>query len=61
MPKVVITHNVVDVAKWLEFKAERADSITASPSSSDRNPSSPSVRNGSPLARQARKWRNSIS
>ena len=29
MPKVVITHNVVDVAKWLEFKAERADSITS--------------------------------
>ncbi len=29
MPKVVITHNVVDVAKWLEFKSERADSIAA--------------------------------
>lgn len=27
MPKVVVTHNVVDVNKWLEFKSERADAI----------------------------------
>jgi hypothetical protein len=27
MPKVVITHSVVDVAKWLEFRQERADAI----------------------------------
>ena len=29
MPKVVITHNVVDVEKWLLGKAERADAIAA--------------------------------
>jgi hypothetical protein len=29
MPKVVITHNVADVEKWLSFKAERAESISA--------------------------------
>jgi hypothetical protein len=29
MPKVVITHNVVDVDKWLQFKSERADAIAA--------------------------------
>jgi hypothetical protein len=29
MPKVVITHNVVDVAKWLGFKSERAGAITS--------------------------------
>ncbi len=29
MPKIVITHNVADVAKWLRFKSERADAITA--------------------------------
>ncbi len=29
MPKVVVTHNVVDVDKWLEFKSERADAIAA--------------------------------
>ncbi len=27
MPKVVITHNVADMAKWLGFKSERADAI----------------------------------
>ncbi len=27
MPKIVITHKVVDVERWLKFKAERADSI----------------------------------
>jgi len=29
MPKMVITHNVVDVDKWLKGKAERVESITA--------------------------------
>jgi len=29
MPKVVVTHNVIDVAKWLQFKSERADAIAA--------------------------------
>lgn len=29
MPKVVITHNVVDVDNWLQFKSERADAIGA--------------------------------
>lgn len=29
MPKIVITHNVVDVAQWLGFKSERADAIGA--------------------------------
>jgi hypothetical protein len=27
MPKVVITHNVADVEKWLSFKSERAESV----------------------------------
>ena len=27
MPKVIITHAVVDVDKWLEFTSERADAI----------------------------------
>ncbi len=27
MPKMVITHNVVDVDKWLQFKSERAAAI----------------------------------
>ena len=27
MPKVVITHNVADVDKWLSFKSERADAV----------------------------------
>ena len=27
MPKMVITHNVVDVDNWLQFKSERADAI----------------------------------
>ena len=29
MPKMVITHGVVDVDNWLKGKAERADAITA--------------------------------
>jgi hypothetical protein len=29
MPKIVITHGVVDVDNWLKFKAERADAIGA--------------------------------
>ncbi|HZM55444.1 MAG TPA: hypothetical protein VFC03_10510 [Acidimicrobiales bacterium] len=29
MPKMVITHSVVDVGNWLSFKAERADAIAA--------------------------------
>ena len=29
MPKVVVTHNVIDVAKWLQFKSERAEAIAA--------------------------------
>ncbi len=29
MPKVVVTHNVTDVDKWLQFKTERADAIAA--------------------------------
>ena len=27
MPKMVITHGVVDVGNWLSFKAERAEAI----------------------------------
>jgi hypothetical protein len=27
MPKVVITHNVVDIERWVEEKAGRADTI----------------------------------
>ena len=27
MAKVVVTHNVMDIAKWLQFKSERADAI----------------------------------
>lgn len=27
MPRVVVTHNVSDVATWLQFKSERADAI----------------------------------
>ncbi len=27
MPKIVITHGVVDVDAWLKFKSERADAI----------------------------------
>jgi len=27
MPKLVITHGVADVDKWLQFKAERAEAI----------------------------------
>ena len=27
MPRIVVTHNVTDVANWLQFKAERADAI----------------------------------
>jgi hypothetical protein len=29
MPRIVVTHDVADVAKWLEFKSERADAIGA--------------------------------
>jgi hypothetical protein len=29
MAKVVITHNVIDIAKWLQFKSERAEAIAA--------------------------------
>ncbi len=29
MPKMVITHNVVDVDNWLQYKAERAAAIAA--------------------------------
>jgi hypothetical protein len=29
MPRMIITHNVVDVDKWLSFKEERAGSIGA--------------------------------
>ncbi|HEV3266933.1 MAG TPA: hypothetical protein VGZ68_00870 [Acidimicrobiales bacterium] len=29
MARMVITHGVVDVQKWLSFKAERAESISA--------------------------------
>jgi hypothetical protein len=29
MPKMVVTHAVVDVDNWLKGKAERADAITA--------------------------------
>ena len=28
MPKLVLTHSVADVDKWLGFKAERAEAIT---------------------------------
>jgi hypothetical protein len=27
MPKIVITHSVIDVDNWLKFKSERADAI----------------------------------
>ena len=29
MPKMVITHDVVDVDTWLQFKSERAESVAA--------------------------------
>jgi len=29
MPKMVITHGVVDVDNWLKFKAERAEAVGA--------------------------------
>jgi cobalamin biosynthesis protein CobT len=29
MPKMVITHSVVDVDNWLQFKAERSDAVGA--------------------------------
>ena len=29
MPKIVAIHDVVDVAKWLEYKTERAEAIGA--------------------------------
>ena len=28
MPKMVVTHTVLDVDNWLKFKAERADAIS---------------------------------
>ena len=28
MPRMIITHNVVDVDSWLSFKGERADAIS---------------------------------
>lgn len=28
MPKIVITHDVVDVDTWLKFKSERADAVS---------------------------------
>ena len=27
MPRIVVIHDVVDVAKWLEYKSERAEAI----------------------------------
>ena len=27
MPKVVVTHNVADVEKWLGFRSERAEAV----------------------------------
>ncbi|CAN5274103.1 hypothetical protein BH18ACT4_BH18ACT4_06160 [soil metagenome] len=29
MPKIVVTHDVVDVETWLGFKSERADAVGA--------------------------------
>ena len=29
MPKIVVTHSVVDVDKWLQGKSERADAIAS--------------------------------
>lgn len=29
MPKIVVTHDVADVERWLGFKSERADAIVA--------------------------------
>ena len=29
MPKIVVTHDVADVERWLQFKSERADAIGA--------------------------------
>ena len=29
MPKIVVIHDVEDVAKWLEYKSERAEAIGA--------------------------------
>ena len=29
MPKIVVTHGVVDVEAWLQYRAERADAIGA--------------------------------
>ncbi len=29
MPKIVVTHGVVDVERWLEYKGERADAVAA--------------------------------
>lgn len=27
MPRIVVTHDVADVAEWLKYKSERADAI----------------------------------
>jgi hypothetical protein len=27
MPRIIVTHSVADVDKWLQFKAERADAL----------------------------------
>jgi hypothetical protein len=29
MPRMVVTHGVADVEKWLSFKAERAEAVAA--------------------------------
>jgi hypothetical protein len=29
MPRMVVTHGVVDVEKWLSFKSERAEAVAA--------------------------------
>lgn len=29
MPRIVVTHDVVDLENWLQFKAERADAVAA--------------------------------
>jgi hypothetical protein len=29
LPKIIITHNVIDTERWLSFKAERAEAINS--------------------------------
>jgi hypothetical protein len=29
MPKIIISHNVVDIDRWLSFKSERAEAINS--------------------------------